>query len=206
MQQNIFQVSKILSSFTLRRIMKNAILATLLSLSTVTALAQTSVTVGGAVADSDVNSQQTHRTSIGVKTTLGQGISGDVAVINSRNDVTKATSVRQEVGVAVTAFETGRLSATVRGAVGVKSVSGADQVEFYSVEPGANFKISQDLTARVAYRYRDAFASSDADRSDTMRYGLSYALTKKDTIGVLYDVVKKDGAEKAYNFSYTRSF
>jgi len=39
-----------------------------------------------------------------------------------------------------------------------------------------------------------------------MRYGLSYALTKKDTIGVMYDVVRKDGAEKAYNFSYTRSF
>jgi len=168
-------------------------------------MAATSVTIGGAVADSDVNGQQTHRTSIGVRTTLGTGVTGDIAVINSRNDVTRSTSVRQEAGVGVTAFNTGRLSLGVRGAVGVKSVSGQDRVEYYSLEPGANFKLTSDLTARVAYRFRDAFSDS-GDRSDTMRYGLSYAVTKKDTIGVIYDVVRKDGAEKTYNFSYTRSF
>ena len=187
--------------------MKKILVTTLLALATTTsAMAQTSVTLGGAVAEADSNGQETVRTSITVRTALGKGFAGDVAVINSRNNTTRATSVRQEVGVTAVGFETSVLTANVRTAVGVKSVSGADRVEYYSLEPGVNFKVTPDLTARVAYRYRDAFSSADADRSDTMRYGLSYALTKKDTIGVVYDVVRKDGAEKAYNFSYTRSF
>lgn len=185
--------------------MKKAILVTLAALATSAAVAQTSVSIGGAVADSDVTGQQTHRTNLTVRTALSPSITGDVAVINSRNDVARSTSVRQEVGVGVTAVDTGRLSLGVRGAVGVKSVSGQDRVEYYSVEPGVNFKMTPELTARVAYRYRDAF-SDTGDRSDAMRYGVSYALTKKDSIGVLYDVVKKDGAEKTYNFSYTRKF
>lgn len=186
--------------------MKKILLTTALVLAATSALAQTSVTLGGAVADSDVNGQQTQRTSIGIRTELSKGFAGDLAVINSRNNDTKATSVRQEVGLTVLGFDTSVVSANVRAAAGLKSVSGADRVGYYSVEPGVNFKVSQALTARVAYRYRNAFDTSDADRSDTMRYGLSYAVTKKDTIGVVYDVVRKDGAEKAYNFSYTRSF
>lgn len=186
--------------------MKKILVTTLLALASTASMAQTSVTLGGAVAEADSNGQETVRTSVTVRTSLAKGFAGDVAVINSRNNTTQATSVRQEVGVTAVGFETSVLNANIRTAVGVKSVSGADRVEYYSVEPGVNFKVSQDLTARVAYRYRDAFSSGDADRSDTMRYGLSYALTKKDTIGVVYDVVRKDGAEKAYNFSYTRSF
>jgi long-subunit fatty acid transport protein len=85
-------------------------------------------------------------------------------------------------------------------------VSGSTATSYYSIEPGVNYKITDALTARVAYRYRDAFSSGVADRSDTARLGLSYALTKQDTIGLGYDVVKKDGAEKATTLNYTRSF
>ncbi len=186
--------------------MKKILVTTLLALAATTSMAQTSMTLGGAVAEADSNGQETVRTSIMVRTALSKGFAGDIGVINSRNNTTRATSVRQEVGVTAVGFETSVLTANVRTAVGVKSVSGADRVEYYSVEPGVNFKVTSDLTTRVAYRFRDSFSNGDADRSDTMRYGLSYALTKKDTIGVMYDVVRKDGAEKAYNFSYTRSF
>ena len=186
--------------------MKKILLTTALALITTASMAQTSVTIGGAAVTSDVNDQQTTRTSIGIRTQLAKGFTGDVAVINSRNNDTKATSVRQEVGLTALAFETGVVSANIRAAVGARSVSGANLVEYYSVEPGVNLKVTQALTARVAYRYRDAFSASESDRSDTMRYGVSYAVTKKDSIGFGYDVVRKDGAEKAYNFSYTRSF
>ena len=44
------------------------------------------------------------------------------------------------------------------------------------------------------------------DTTDTVRVGLSYALTKKDSIGVRYDRVRGDSFNHSYNLSYTRSF
>jgi long-subunit fatty acid transport protein len=186
--------------------MKKIILASILAAAAGLASAQTSVTLSGSVVDSDVNGQQTHRQGLTVRTGLAYGLTGDVGVINSQNDSTNATSVRQEVGVSGTVFAAGPLSATVRGGIGQKAVSGSSATAYYSIEPGISYKVTDALTARVAYRFRDAFSSSVADRSDTTRVGVSYALTKKDTIGVGYDVVKKDGAEKATSLSYTRSF
>lgn len=186
--------------------MKKIILASILAASAGLASAQTSVTLGASLADSDANSQQTHRQSFTVRTGVGYGLVGDLGVINSQNGTTNATSVRQELGLSRTVFTAGAVSATVRGGLGMKTVSGSNSTEYYSIEPGINVKVTDALTARVAYRYRDAFSSSVADRSDTARLGLSYALTKQDTIGVGYDVVKKDGAETATTLSYTRSF
>jgi len=186
--------------------MKKIILASILAASAGLTSAQTSVTLGGSVVDSDVNNQQTHRTSLTVRTGIGYGLVGDVGVINSQNDTTKATSVRHEVGVSGALFSAGNLTGNLRGAVGTRTVSGQDRADYYSVEPGINYKVTNALTTRVAYRFRDTFASSGNDRNDTMRYSASYALTKNDSIGLGYDVVKKDGAEKAVNFSYTRSF
>jgi long-subunit fatty acid transport protein len=186
--------------------MKKIILASILAAAAGLVSAQTSVTLSGSVVDSDVNGQQTHRQGLTVRTGLGYGLTGDVGVINSQNETTNATSVRQELGLSKTVFTAGAFSANVRGGLGLKTVSGKDATSYYSIEPGVNFKVTDALTARVAYRYRDAFSSGVADRSDTTRFGLSYALTKKDTIGVGYDVAKKDGAETATTLSYTRSF
>lgn len=186
--------------------MKKIILASILATMAGLASAQTSVTLGGSVVESDVNGQKTDRTSFTVRTGIGYGLVGDVGVINSQNQTTNTTSVRQELGLSGTVFTAGAFSANVRGGLGLKTVSGSNATEYYSIEPGVNIKVTEALTARVAYRYRDAFSSGVADRSDTARLGLSYALTKKDTIGLGYDVVKKDGAETATTFSYTRSF
>jgi opacity protein-like surface antigen len=186
--------------------MKKIILASILATMAGLASAQTSVTLGASAVESDENGQNTNRTSITVRTGVGYGLVGDVGVINSQNDTTNATSVRQELGVSGTVFSAGNLSATVRGGLGLKTVSGSTATSYYSIEPGVNYKITDALTARVAYRYRDAFSSSAADRSDTTRVGVSYAVTKKDTLGLGYDVAKKNGAETATTFNYTRSF
>lgn len=186
--------------------MKKIILTAILAAATGVAIAQTSATISGSVVDSDVNGQQTHRTGLTVRTGIGYGLTGDVGVINSQNDVTRSVSMRQELGVSKTVFTAGAFSATLRGGLGLKTVSGKNADSYFSIEPGVNFKVSDALTAKVAYRYRDAFSSGAADRSDTARFGLSYALTKTDAIGLGYDVVRKDGAEYVATFSYTRSF
>jgi long-subunit fatty acid transport protein len=198
----IFRPSHFLKGNQMKKIILASILATMAGL----ASAQTSVSVGRSVVDSDVNGQQTHRTSLTVRTGVGYGLVGDVGVINSQNDTTRSASVRQELGLSGTVFTAGAFSANVRGGIGLKTVSGSEATSYYSIEPGVNYKITDALTARVAYRYRDAFSSGVADRSDTTRVGVSYAVTKKDTIGLGYDVAKKDGAETATTLSYTRSF
>ena len=186
--------------------MKKIILASILTAVVGVASAQTSVTIGGTVADSDVTGQTTNRKSLTVRTAVGAGLTGEVGVSNGQNSTTNATSVRQELGLSGTVFQAGVVRATLRGGIGLKTSSGKEGTEYYTIEPGISVKVTDALTARVAYRYRDAFSSSVADRSDTARFGLSYALTKQDTIGLGYDVVKKDGAEKATTLNYTRSF
>jgi long-subunit fatty acid transport protein len=186
--------------------MKKIILASILAAAAGLASAQTSVTLGAVVADSDVNGQQTQRKSLTVRTGLGYGLTGDLGVSNGQNGTTNATSVRQELGVAGTVFQSGIFRASLRGGVGLKTSSGKEGTEYYVIEPGVSVKVTDALTARVAYRFRDAFSSSVADRSDTTRFGVSYALTKNDSISLGYDIVKKDGAEKATSLSYTRSF
>jgi hypothetical protein len=186
--------------------MKKIILASILTAVVGVAGAQTSVTIGGTAAESDATGQVTNRKSLTVRTEVGAGLTGEVGVSNGQNSTTNATSVRQELGLSGTVFQAGAVKATLRGGVGLKTSSGKEGTEYFTIEPSISVKVTDSLTARVGYRFRDAFSSSVADRSDTTRFGLSYALTKKDTVGLGYDVVKKDGAEKATTLSYTRSF
>ena len=54
--------------------MKKILVTTLLALAATTSMAQTSVTLGGAVAEADSNGQETVRTSIMVRTALPKGL------------------------------------------------------------------------------------------------------------------------------------
>ena len=87
----------------------------------------------------------------------------------------------------------------------MKAQSGSQDFSYYSVEPGVNAKFGA-VTARVAYRYRDAFDTDNADRSNTMRYSVGYNVTKTDKVTLGWDNVSGDGANKTTTFAYTRSF
>jgi opacity protein-like surface antigen len=186
--------------------MKKIIVTAILAAAAGVTCAQTSATISGSVVDSDVNGQQTHRTGLTVRTSVGYGLTGDVVVSNGQNNTTNALSVRRELGLSGTVFQAGIVKATARASVGLKTLSGKDSTGYYTIEPGVSIKVTDALAARVSYRYRNAFSSGVADRSDATRFGVSYALTKNDSIGVGYDIVKKNGAETATTFSYTRSF
>ena len=79
---------------------------------------------------------------------------------------------------------------------------------YYSVEPGITAPLANTgLTARLGYRYRTAVDSNTyADTTDTWRLGLSYALTKQDTVGIRYDQVRGDTNQNNWAFNYTRNF
>jgi hypothetical protein len=97
------------------------------------------------------------------------------------------------------------LRGDVRLSTGMKQKSGVQDFGYYSVEPGVTAKFG-DISARVAYRYRSAYDTVNADQSNTMRYSVGYALTKKDAIRLGYDVQRGDGANTQTTIAYTRSF
>jgi len=170
-------------------------------------LAQSSVTVSYADRTVDSNGQGVGITRLSAKTKLFSNIDGDIGINQAINSVTNAVNSRKEVGLSTGIAITDFAKATIRVAAGTKNVSGKETVGFYSIEPGINFKLPVDgFSARIAYRYRNAFDVSDLDRSDTMRYALNYDLSKVDKISVGYDVLSGDGAYKQTVFSYTRSF
>lgn len=183
------------------------LVASALLVSSSIALAQSSVTIGYADRKLDSNGQKVAVTAISAKTRLFSEVDGDIGINQSRNTVTNSITDRTEIGLSSGYEVTSFAKATLRGAVGMKNVSGKQGVEYYSIEPGINIKLPVDgFSARVAYRYRDAFDVSDADRSNTMRYSISYDLTKKDRLTLGYEVLTGDGANKQTALSYTRSF
>ena len=101
----------------------------------------------------------------------------------------------------------GLFSPYTRLAVGQKFTSETN-FSYYSIEPGVSAPLGNTgLTARLGYRYRAAFDSAAyADTTNTWRLGMSYAVTKQDTVGIRYDQVRGDTNQNAVAFNYTRNF
>ena len=101
----------------------------------------------------------------------------------------------------------GLFSPYTRLGVGQKFTS-VTNYSYYSVEPGVTAPLGKTgLTARLGYRYRTAFDSTaNADTTNTWRLGMSYAVTKKDTVGIRYDQIRGDSNQNNVAFNYTRNF
>ena len=140
------------------------------------------------------------------KHTFTNNFAGDLQFQNTTNDSTNALTTRLEAG-ATGSLPVGPVGLYVRTAAGQK-YSNTTDFSYWSVEPGVTADIpGTALTAKVGWRYRTAFdAAKNGDQTHTMRYGLSYALTKNDAIGVRYDRVNGDNDQKVYAINYTRSF
>jgi hypothetical protein len=64
-----------------------------------------------------------------------------------------------------------------------------------------------NFTGKIGYRYRSAFDSTAyGDQTNTWRTSVSYALTKKDEIGVGFDKVRGDNKQDSWAVKYTRGF
>lgn len=170
------------------------------------ASAQSSMTVTYGVKDTDATpSVQSHAVNMNVKTRAFSNVDVDGGIQTETTDRTNAVTNRYELGLSSGIDLSSFLRGDVRVATGWKQKSGVQDFRYYSVEPGITAKFG-DLSARVAYRYRDAYDSVNADRSDTTRLSVGYALTKKDSIRVGRDWQRGDGANTQTTIAYTRSF
>jgi hypothetical protein len=131
------------------------------------------------------------------------GVGGNVSVLDSTGAI---GTTRLEGGV--TGKTTiGLVSPYVRLATGQKFTTRTNY-SYYSVEPGVTAPVGNTgLTTRLGYRYRTAFDSTaNADTTHTWRAGMSYALTKQDSVGIRYDRMRGDTNQNIVAFNYTRGF
>jgi hypothetical protein len=78
---------------------------------------------------------------------------------------------------------------------------------YYSVEPGVTAPIGRTgLSARLGWRYRNAYDAANGDETRTWRAGVSYAINKNNSVGVRYDSVRGDTNQNTVAVGYTRSF
>lgn len=139
-----------------------------------------------------------------VSETVAKNLDLSAQMLTTQTQGTNALGSRVELGLTPklpTAF--GSLYTKV--SVGEKLTSTGPK-EYYSVEPGIVVSVNKDISVRAGYRYRTAFDSAINDTTRTERLGVSYALTKKDSVNVRFDRVRGDSVQNSWNFAYTRNF
>jgi opacity protein-like surface antigen len=181
-------------------------IVTIAALMAATTLASAaSVTVELQNQQGDRGARDSQNYALSVKESVGKNFAVDLGFTAFQQDTTNALSNRIEAGVTGTR-PFGKVSLYTRAAVGEKFTNGAD-FGYYSVEPGVIYNINDKLSAKVGYRFRNGFGDNgNLDTTHTARAGVSYAVTKVDSIGVRYDQVRGDAFNHSFNFAYTRSF
>jgi hypothetical protein len=187
--------------------MKLKLLVVALAVISSSVFAQSSMTVVYGVQEAVPSNVQSHITNFVGRTTVVKNVlTVDGGIYTTTADVSRAITNRYEIGTTAGHNLNDMFRGDVRVATGMKSVSAKQDFGYYSVEPGINAKLG-NFTARVAYRYREAYDSSvNADTSNTVRYSVGYNLTKQDRVAVGYDRLRGDGANNSTTVSYTRSF
>jgi len=144
---------------------------------------------------------------LSVSENINKNFSGAITMNYGAKDSNGAISSSRIEGSLTGKTTVGVFSPYVRLGVGEKFTT-TTNYSYYSVEPGVTAPLGNTgLTARIGYRYRTAFDSTaNADTTNTKRVGLSYAVTKQDTIGVRYDQIRGDTNQNNVAFNYTRNF
>jgi hypothetical protein len=164
-----------------------------------------SITLEGQDQLGDKGAKNSTNYQVSVKESINKTFAVDVGFTNYQQNKTEALSTRLETGV-TGSFPVGPVGVYTRVALGEKYTN-TGNFAYYSVEPGITYTTGA-ITAKVGYRFRTAVVDPNVsnDTTDTSRFGLNYAVTKKDTVGFRFDRVIGDSNNHSYNLNYTRSF
>ena len=181
--------------------MKKIVIASLALFSSLAFAASVTVEAQNQIGEKGAANQT--QTKLEVKESLNDTFSIDASITQAVQANTHALSTRDEVGVTGT-LPVGPVAIYTRVGTGAK-YNNTTHFGYYLVEPGVSYAIGP-VTAKVGFRFRDAYNETNQDLSRTYRYGLAYAVTKKDTVGVRYDRQTGDSQNHSYFINYTRSF
>jgi hypothetical protein len=183
--------------------MKKIVIATIALLSSLAFAG--SITLEGQDQLGDKGAKNSINESVSIKESINNNFAGDITFTNYQQSITYALSTRLEAGISGS-IPVGPVGVYTRVALGEKYTNGAN-FSYWSIEPGITYSLGK-VTAKVGYRYRTATTNPNVynDTTDTSRFGLSYAITKKDAIGFRFDRVIGDSTNHSYNLNYTRAF
>ena len=77
---------------------------------------------------------------------------------------------------------------------------------YYTVEPKAEYALTNKLSALASFRFRNGFSNSDNYLTRTYKAGAGYAVTKQDVVEVKYFQKRGDYNTNGVELGYTRSF
>ena len=77
---------------------------------------------------------------------------------------------------------------------------------YYTVEPKAEYAVTNKLSALASFRFRDGFSNSDNYLTRTWKAGAGYAVTKNDLVEVKYFQKRGDQSTNGVELGYTRGF
>jgi hypothetical protein len=192
--------------------MKKILLATLLATS-FNAIAEENSFVHGQYTFRDtISSDSANPNRQGVNLIIGHKVAPNITVdlgsqfrtekLNSENG---SSSNRLEAGASYGYAINQDVALYVRGALGEK-FSALDNFSYYSVEPGVKAQLTSNIVGKVGYRYRDSFGDSKADKTNTFRVGVEYALNKTNAITTSVDRSYGDSEFVGYNVGYLVKF
>jgi hypothetical protein len=85
-------------------------------------------------------------------------------------------------------------------------VKSNDTFAQYNIMLGTRFPITGALSGDVGVRYRDAYDTANNFQTTRPHFGLNYAVTPKDSVGVRFARSYGDTETNQWRVSYTRSF
>ena len=89
---------------------------------------------------------------------------------------------------------------------GVNTAGQTVDFGYYTVEPKAEYAITDKLSALASFRFRNGFSDSDNYLTRTAKVGAGYAVTKQDEVEVKYFQKRGDQSTNGVELGYTRSF
>jgi hypothetical protein len=101
-------------------------------------------------------------------------------------------------------FSVGTMKPYISLRVG-QTIKSTEDFAQYNVIVGTKFPIAGSLSGDVGVRYKDAF-NKDNQQTTRPHFGLNYALTKQDAVGVRYARSYGDSEVDQWRVTYTRSF
>ena len=148
----------------------------------------------------------------GVNFTIGRKVLDNLTVDLGQQFRTE--SLNSDTGVNTTRLESGAtysynllpaVSLYTRGGLGQKFTSNQDYT-YYSVEPGIKYALTDAVSVKAGYRFRDAFNDTYNEKTNTVRFGAEYAVAKDQAVTLGVD--RSYGASEfvGYNAGYVIKF
>lgn len=139
--------------------------------------------------------------------TIGHKIDNVIVDANAETlvaETSRATVSRLEGGASLLVPSANGITPYVRTAMGLKTV-GTKQFGYASIEPGVRIKAGPG-TARLAWRYRGAVDSDNADTTRTWRVGYVLPVTKATDFNIAYEQARGDANYNGYMVGLTFRF